>query len=285
MMKKRWFLLPAILYIVIAVPMISEGSVNLFGAHYLPADITEGDEVDFFIMVRDAENTGIERVYLQLEDEEYEMQIINDSKVGNWSEGILYHAKVKVEFSGNINLTYHSRSTNGNISNSDVITLAVEKKGKEDTILGMPKTYCAISVIFITLMIIFLTWSYFKGRRMQKGMEHVTGDSKMACSACGANISSDDEKCPKCGAVFEEEEHICGNCGEIISENDIKCGKCGTKLKSPSNLQKDHIKKKVDPDINKLHKRVDMKGKVECGKCGVVFLEKEGKCPECGRKS
>jgi RNA polymerase subunit RPABC4/transcription elongation factor Spt4 len=118
---------------------------------------------------------------------------------------------------------------------------------------------------------------------MQKEMDHVTGGAKMACSACGAVISLDDEKCPKCGAVFEDEEHICGNCGQIISEKDTKCPKCSTKLRSPNQIEKEQVKKKSDPDLKKLKKKVDMSGKMKCKNCGTVFLEKEEKCPQCGK--
>jgi len=240
--------------------------------------------VDFFITVKDTNNSGIDRVYLQLEEEEFEMERFHDPDIGNWSEGILFHAKVKIELDGEINLTFNTRSGNGSLENSDLITMTVEGREEVDTILGLPKTYCAISVIFITLIIIFLTWSYFKGKKMQKELEHDTGASKMACSACGAGISIEDEKCPKCGAVFEEEEHICGNCGKIISENDTKCSKCGTKLKVPEDIPKEQNRSKIEPDLKKLKKKIDMSGKVNCISCNTIFLEKEGKCPQCNKK-
>jgi uncharacterized OB-fold protein len=278
-------IISTILLCVFLLPASFGASGEIFGAHYLPADPEEDEEVDLFVYVRDPDNEGIERVYLDLSGEEYDMTRYDEDKEVNWTEGVLYHAAVKIKNGGDLNLTFHSRTVNGTISSTETISLFIEEKDKEDTILGLPRTYCLISVIFITLIVIFLTWSYFKGRRMQKEIEHTTGVSGMACSACGAGISPDDEKCPKCGAVFEEEEHICGNCGEVISESDTKCSKCGTKLKKVGDIPEKPPKKKEDPDLKKLKKNIDMTGKTKCKDCGAVYLKKEGQCPECARNS
>ncbi|MBN1540302.1 MAG: zinc ribbon domain-containing protein, partial [Candidatus Thermoplasmatota archaeon] len=153
----------------------------------------------------------------------------------------------------------------------------------DDTIFGLPKTYFAISVVFITVIVIFLTWSYFKGRRMQKKMKEEAENSNMVCSACGAPLSIDDKRCPGCHAEIEEEEHICGACKKAISEKDTVCPHCGVRLKNEIVDDKGREQGKKDPDLEKIGTKVDMTGKKRCGKCGAVYLEKEGSCPECGK--
>jgi RNA polymerase subunit RPABC4/transcription elongation factor Spt4 len=261
-----------------------EGSVSIFGEHMVPAEPEEGEDVEIFVLVTDTDLIGISSVECIIGNSSLAMDIYGSTEDTdlNWTRGVLYTTIWEAE-SGDHNISFRVTDIEGNITSLGSIRVSVEEDEKEDTIFGLPRTYCAISAIFITLMIIFLTWSYFKGRRMQKEMGDKTGASMMACSACGTRISPDDDKCPKCGAEFDEEEHVCGSCGEVISEDDDKCPKCGAKLKSSKKVGSVPSRKK-DRDLEKLKRKVDMKGKVRCANCGTVYLKKEKSCPECSEE-
>jgi len=284
----RYGLFFTVALIMVLVPAVSavEGKVQLIGDHFVPLEPEKGDAVEFFVLVLDDNGTGVDTVDLDLGGSKHTMKTYLDPQDDVSPYGMLYHCEVLFEEGGTYNTTYNAHLSNGTTITIKGHPLFINSstEEKDDTILGLPKTYCAISVLFITFIIIFLTWSYFKGRKMQKEMGASTGSSKIACSACGAPISMDDEKCPKCGAEFEEEEHICGNCGAVISEKDTRCRKCGVKLKGPITDEPKKPKPKEDPDLKKLKRKVDMAGKVKCRKCGAVYLKKEGVCPECGGK-
>jgi len=276
----------ALLLVLLTSAAVAEGKVQLLGDHFVPLEPEKGDTVEFFILVLDDNGTGVDAVELDLAGSKHTMEPYLGTEDDDPAGGTVYHCKVKIEEDGLYNTTYRAHLGNGTsvILNGHPVFINGTVDGKGDTILGLPKTYCAISILFMTFIVIFLTWSYFKGRKMQKETESATGSSRIACSACGAPISLDDEKCPKCGAEFEEEEHICGSCGAVISEKDSRCRKCGVKLRGPTPEKVVKEKPKADPDLKKLGRKVDMTGKVKCRKCGAVYLKKEGTCPECGGK-
>ncbi|MGA1792636.1 MAG: zinc ribbon domain-containing protein [Thermoplasmatota archaeon] len=286
-MRYAHIFLTVILLVFLPAVTVANGDVQLMGDHFIPLDPEEGDTVTFFVLVLDENDTGVRSVDLDIDGKKHVMEPYFGPLDDPTSKGTIYFCQVTMEESGTFNTTYIALLSNDTaiFNEGHQIFINGSAGNEADTILGLPKTYCAISVLFITFIVIFLTWSYFKGRRMQKEVEASTGSSKIACSACGAPISMDDEKCPKCGAEFEEEEHICGNCGAVISEKDQRCRKCGVKLKGPD-PDKEPVKKKKkeDPDLKKLGRKVDMTGKVKCRKCGTVYLKKEGSCPECSEK-
>jgi len=282
-MRSLIFTVVSSLLLLTLLSPFTSGEISIFNDHISPRDPEVGDELEIFVTVRDTGGVGINSVKCRIGNDTVEMEIFTlpEQEELNWTQGVLYSCMWKVQ-GGHHNISYLLNDTYGNLTFVDTPTLFIEGDDKaEDTIFGLPKTYCAISVIFITLIIIFLTWSYFKGRKMQKEMVDNTGSSMMSCSACGSKISPTDEKCPKCGVQFDDEEHVCGGCGEVISPEDGNCPKCGTRLKKArSDRVSDPLEKK-DRDLEKLGKNVDMKGKIRCANCGSVYLKKEKNCPEC----
>jgi rubrerythrin len=283
-------LLPVLLVSCLAIlflPASAAAEITVFEPYWMPEEPKEGSEFILLVVVRDAYGNGPSDVRVEFTNDTFDMlPAIPDPTSERWKEGVIFKAAITLEESGTHNFTIIAIDTNGSKSSTGTLNLTLQDKGDEgeNTILGMPRSYCSISIIFITLMIIFLTYSYFKGRRMQKGQEAVSGASKVACSDCGKAIDPADEKCPHCGAVFEEEEHLCGKCGKVISKDDKECPHCGIQLKTfVSDLPKKN--KKADKDLEKLkRKKIDMHGKVKCKGCGAVYLEKESRCPECGKK-
>jgi len=270
---------------LIFIPASVSAGITIFEPFHIPHEPEAGSEFTLMAVVKDTEGVGPAEVKVFFENNSFVMTpAVPDPTAERWTEGVLHTSTVILEDGGLHYFEITCSSLNGSMSTSGPLNLTVKARedNEEDKIFGMPRSYCSISVIFITLMIIFLTYSYFKGRKMQKGLEAVSGASKVACSDCGKPIDPSDAKCPHCGAVFEEEEHLCGKCGKIISRDDSKCPHCGTSLKTfiPTSQASG---KKMDLDLEKLKSRkIEMKGKVKCGKCGSIYLEKEGKCPECG---
>ena len=68
-MRKYLFILLAVFTVIISIPMNTKGEVDLFSGHYLPMEIKEGDDVDLFVVVRDTNNSGIDRVYARMEEQ------------------------------------------------------------------------------------------------------------------------------------------------------------------------------------------------------------------------
>ncbi|MGA1873804.1 MAG: hypothetical protein ACMUHY_09045 [Thermoplasmatota archaeon] len=284
-MRVRTIILLVLCLLSITISHEAGASAKLAGDHYQPREPVKGDEVSFFVLFSQGNGSSAGSVQLLIEGSVHEMEPYWEPDIDNTDGEILYHCVVIPQETGTFNITYKAFLDNGSsiILSGHPLTVFDTEKESDDLILGLPRTYCVISVLFITFIVIFLTWSYFKGRRMQKETEERTGASKIACSTCGATISMDDEKCPKCGAEFDEEEHICGSCGAVISGDDRKCRKCGVRLKLPEPEGLSGSDGGEDPDLKKIGKKVDMSGKVKCKKCGTVYLKKEGKCPECGR--
>ncbi|MGA1820431.1 MAG: zinc ribbon domain-containing protein [Thermoplasmatota archaeon] len=278
--------LSLVLLMLVPAAAMADGKVQLLGDHFVPLQPEKGDTVEFFVLVLEENDSAVISVDLDLGGKKHAMEPYFGPLDAPNSGGTIYHCLVQMEEEGTFNTTYIALLSNDTAVFQQGYRIFINGSSEDDadTIFGLPKAYCAISVLFITFIVIFLTWSYFKGRKMQKDMGDAAGSSKIACSACGAPISMDDEKCPKCGAEFEEEEHICGNCGAVISERDQKCRKCGVKLKGPDPDKEPGKKKKEDPDLKKIGKKVSMTGKVKCKKCGAVYLKKERKCPECNGK-
>jgi ribosomal protein L40E len=171
----------------------------------------------------------------------------------------------------------------GEWTTKDILEVNVKgtKEDDEDTILGLPRWYCSVSIIITTLLAIFFTWSYFKGRKMKREMEERENDLKVQCSECGKDVGLNDRTCPWCGVSLDEDEFICGKCGTGVSGEDEKCKKCGTRLeprKKPGTAtplgKKDDLEKK---------KKVDTKDKRTCRDCGAVLMKNEKVCPVCGK--
>ncbi|MFW3146144.1 MAG: zinc ribbon domain-containing protein [Thermoplasmatota archaeon] len=278
-MRILHLLVPA-LFSLLILPSVG-GEIVFSGVHWVPQVVTEGEETTIFVVVVASGQERIEEIniiYLNTTN-----RMTTDDPELNFSTGVLYTHVFSVKDQEVLIFNFNAVDANGMEWTSEEFNITVEPQDRNEgvTLFGLPRLYCSISIIFITLIVIFLTWSYFKGRRMQKDSERKTGVVMMSCSECGAPVGPDQERCARCGADLDEEEHLCGKCGGKVSDRDAKCPHCGSRLRP---VNKDELKdKKGDPDLEKLNKRVDLEGKVECPVCGAVYLENEKKCPQCGK--
>ncbi|MEA3559024.1 MAG: zinc ribbon domain-containing protein, partial [Candidatus Thermoplasmatota archaeon] len=225
-----------------------------------------------------------EDVILETNNSKKNMEpMVDITSNAEWKDGILHYCRITFDNPGSHDIRISMVFENETTITSNIFTIKVlesEEEKNNDTIFGFPKVYCGLSVIFLTFILILITWSYFKGRNIQKENVATTGAIKMTCSSCGSPVGPMDDICPKCNSRLDDEEHICGKCGSSISSDEVRCPKCKTLLKPVKRIDAG-LK---DPDIKKLNDVLDRKGKITCKKCGAVYLKNEGKCPECGSK-
>jgi RNA polymerase subunit RPABC4/transcription elongation factor Spt4 len=279
--------LPLVLMISIFCLILTisiDASSNITGTHWVPDLIYEDQEITVFTVIITNTSAIPEDVILETNDSKKNMEpMVDITYESSWEDGVLHYCKIAFEDPGPHDLRISMVFKNGTSITSNTFTIKVlesEEEENNDTILGFPKVYCGLSVIFLTFILILLTWSYFKGRNVQKENVANTGTIKMTCSACGSPVEPMDNICPKCNSRLDDEEHICGKCGSSISSDEVRCPKCRTMLKPVKRIDT----KLKDPDIKKLKEGLNRKGKITCKKCGAVYLKKEGKCPECGLK-
>lgn len=262
--------------------LVVNGEVFPTGTHWYPEEVREGERFTIFTVIISDDGSAPDIVNAKYQGETIQMQAMEENIADlNWSVGVLFHSEITPEFNKNTTIEIEITLDNGSISSFSIEgPVIIEEKGEEDdTILGLPRIYCGLSVIFITFIVLLLTWSYFKGRNIQKQNVKMTGAIRISCSSCGAEVGPDDPRCGKCGADLDEEEHVCGKCGKLISSDDDECPKCGTRLRSVQKGSEEvKIKQKRDKEI-----LVDPEKKVTCRQCGAVYLKEEKKCPECGK--
>lgn len=264
----------------------SASGIEASNLHWNPSNITEGGPSTIFVMVRNISLNESISVHLLVEDANLTMTQWEEDDMTNGD--VIYSVEHEFTDPGIHNITVivltDTDSTSIIIGR---ISVDEDNDGKDDTILGMPRWWCSVSIIIATGAFIFITWAYFKGRKLQIQKEQETGVAGSQCSECGKNVSDDADRCPHCGADLSDVEYVCGKCGKLVSSSAEKCPHCGTILhnmgKGENAISRDRKgKKKFDPDLKKLDSPLNMKGKVECYECGCVYLRKETSCPECG---
>ncbi len=197
----------------------------------------------------------------------------------------IYMTEVKFGESGDILVTeQHLVGSHWSDVRSFNVTVKQEK-AVNDKIFGLPDWYCSIGVLILTLTLIFITWAYFKGRRIQKNRK-VDAPGQIKCSDCGRSLKGTEENCPYCGVELTGEEYLCGKCGKIVGPSDERCEACGSRLGSgkeiitPNVRSQRTIKKNKRPTSNS---PVSDSMKRTCDGCGTVLLRSELTCPICGR--
>lgn len=103
-----------------------------------------------------------------------------------------------------------------------------------------------------------------------KCQKKVTEDSKF-CSACG--FSMEILTCPKCGTKREEDSLFCKECGEKIPVFEMM-EDVNENVLVMQNIEADEMS---DEEIDEIDY-----DKIQCMKCGQVFLWHERVCPKCG---
>lgn len=278
---KKWFL--PILLILFALTWLpcDISAIPIGGIHWHPQNPVEGDEITIFAVVDYQEDGDDPRIRMIYDEKPKNMMPINKTDTGD-SEEIIYSTTISVRKAKEINITIESHENGSWVKRweGSIKISEKEESNEHDDLLGLPRWWCAISVIFATIVLIFLTWSYFRGKRIQKRYIEETGASGIICSECGKPIQKDSVKCPYCGADLVEEEYICGKCGSPLSKDIEKCPECGAHL-SEIKRENGEVDLKTTPKKSGKRSRSVAK-KVTCNKCGCVYMKSEGKCPECG---
>jgi len=258
---------------------------NALGEIWVQSDLEEvivDERIDLYFVVFNSTNK-IEGVRLTLDDEMINVNIsIPDLKAdGGWFA--VCYAELSIGNSGAQELQVQLL-INGSWHDAEKIDINVRSDDKDDdenTIFGLPRWYCSVSIIGITVIVIFFTWSYFKGRKMQKEKVMATGNTSIQCSECGKDVGTEEKFCPWCGVSLDEEEFVCGKCSKPVSKTDVECPNCGTRLLKQKETPKVSVDKKPK---KKKSKDLNMKEKRTCSKCETVLMKKEKVCPICGKK-
>lgn len=161
-----------------------------------------------------------------------------------------------------------------------------KKEAGGGNFLDLPDWYCSVGVILLTLGALFLTWSYFKGRRMQKKPD-MEDNEMFKCSDCGRPLKGNEDACPWCGVEITGEEYICGKCKKGVGPDDSRCPHCGASLITDSGGGSSGKKSTANRSSKKNRTRttdIPQESKKKCRNCGTVLLKSESKCPVCGKE-
>ena len=284
MISSRWWI-----YLLV-IPMISwmisldiaSGDDEIPSAsdvHLVPLDPMAGEEFDIFVYISDTNLSREYEIFLNIESISFKLERYNTSDIGQKYHH-LYHSTIELDRAGALSFNVTTKiESNTTVLLSGELRITERPSDEDDTILGLPRWWCGISVIIGTLFIIFLTWAYFKGRSLRKnGMNDIK--KKATCSSCGSYINDGDNICGKCGSDLDEVEYICGKCGKQITQGSRSCPHCGSRLKKGIGEKEQTI----DQDLGKLYRDTDMKGKVSCPNCDGIISITDRTCPACNKK-
>jgi RNA polymerase subunit RPABC4/transcription elongation factor Spt4 len=271
---------------VSAIPLLTAEAME--EGRYLmePEDPFEGESVTISFLVM---NNSLNRVYgarLSSGNRYFNASAYLTEEINDTATMILFSCVINLEESGEAELIEeHYDGYDWTFAGSFNITVK-DKETESGNFLGLPDWYCSVGVIILTLGALFLTWSYFKGRRMRKSDR--MGDKEIfKCSDCGRPLKGDEDACPWCGVEITGEEYICGKCRKSVGPDDRSCPHCGASLvtdsrdvsreRKSSNPGSDKKSRSRTTDIPKYSKK-------KCGSCGTVLLKSESKCPVCGKE-
>jgi len=149
----------------------------------------------------------------------------------NWSQGVLYEGTLRLDDMGNHTVIISVKGEGTTVTFLYNLTM---KEGAADhngpTLLGLPRWYCALSIVFLTLLLMFITFAYFKGRTLQRTRMLKEGQSYEFCSSCGARTRSKDRVCPSCRKELVDSIELCGRCRTKVQNGSSKCPSCGVRL-------------------------------------------------------
>lgn len=242
-------------------------------------EILEGEPISIIFTTVNDTGTEVFDVRLSVDGVFFNANISQPSFLNGTGWVIVCSVTLTFEGSGKKEAIVEQLLSSGWVDKGTLTIDVKEKDDEENTIFGLPRWYCSVSIIVLTIMIIFFTWSYFKGRKMKREMGSDPGTLSIQCSECGKPVGTEERFCPWCGASLDEEEFICGKCRKPVSKDDKKCPHCDAGLlpdrkdeKEISGSNKDTAEKK---------KKVDMTKKRTCKHCGTVLMKDEKVCPVC----
>jgi predicted amidophosphoribosyltransferase len=123
----------------------------------------------------------------------------------------------------------------------------------------------AVALLLIGIGIVLFFVGKFKGGGVTKEKkaslptEQPVEVKGLSCSACGEEITTDDQFCGSCGAQVERVEPVkeappaaCASCGAPLSPDEQFCGECGRKVTFAEPFKKDPV---VEPSVPKVRGR------------------------------
>ena len=251
-----------------------------------PEKPVEDETIKISFLVMNNSMDPVFKIRLSFHNESFNAFPTLETEVNKTTTVILFTSYIKIGKTGEVILS--EEHFDGSVwIEVGSFNITIEKKEKEDkNFLGLPDWYCSVGVILLTIGALFLTWSYFKGRKMQK-REVLEYDQGFKCSDCGRPLKEEEDKCPWCGVEITGEEYICGKCKKIVKSDDRECPYCGAPLLLESDIPPPRgslpgSKKMGDKKSRTIE--IPDKGKKKCSNCGTVLLRSEKKCPICGKQ-
>ncbi|MCU0798266.1 MAG: hypothetical protein MUC62_01170 [Candidatus Thermoplasmatota archaeon] len=152
----------------------------------------------------------------------------------NWTEGVRYIGTLNLDEKGNRSIIISVTEGGKIVTFSHNITIDENGSGPgRSTIFGLPRWYCALSTVLLTIFLMFITFAYFKGRALQRTRMAQDGQSYEFCSSCGTRTRSHDLVCPSCKKDLLERIEVCGKCRSKVIDGSSLCPSCGIALAEP----------------------------------------------------
>lgn len=155
--------------------------------------------------------------------------------VVNWTIGAIYEGTLRLDDHGNRTITIKVKGEGTVVTFIYNITVKEDKPDHQGgTILGLPRWYCALSVVFLTVLLIFITFAYFKGRTLQRAKMAHDGQTYEFCSSCGTRTFPQGKVCPSCKKDLIDSIEVCGKCRSKVPKGSSTCPSCGVRLAAHS---------------------------------------------------
>jgi RNA polymerase subunit RPABC4/transcription elongation factor Spt4 len=265
--------------IILLSPTVSGQHATNDDIHLSPEEPVKGESTIIELFVVNDTSGPVEGVRLIKNEKIYQCRKILNYNVSENVSFEVYRTEIVFSSQGFMILKEQHLINSVWIDIRTINVSVISRDDEKDGIFGLPDWYCSIAVVFLTIIAIFLTWAYFKGRRIRKEVLHDEEKTHFRCSDCGRPLKSDDEVCPWCGVSIIGEEYVCGKCNSGVGRNDRICGTCGANLK----LEIKHpVERKRSRDMGR-KTPIDDSLKRKCSYCGTVLIEKEKECPVCGK--
>ncbi len=289
-MDMRWSIPTVFSFIIVSVLILilhpTNGSEDEPGSYFIhPEEPQKGEMTTIQILVVNDSSSPVMGVRLSISGKFYYSFVILNNGSNQTHSIDIYMTEVKFGESGDHVVTeQHLVGSEWSDIRSFNVTIYKEK-AENDKILGLPDWYCSIGVLILTITLIFITWAYFRGRRIQKS-RIVEAPGQIKCSDCGRSLAGTEEHCPYCGVELTGEEYLCGKCGKMVGPSDERCGACGSRLGSRKEIITKDVGSRRSPKRKngKISKSlVSDSLKNTCDGCGTVLLRSELTCPICGK--
>jgi hypothetical protein len=222
----------AIFALVLTVTLPASGTLTVEDISTSRESPLAGERFEVRCLIRSVNGTGPDLVEVRAGDLKATMYPSTDAI--DWTQGVAYEGRIALDKPGNYTLTITVSTGEGTLTFFHDLTV-VENEGRAEgeTILGLPRWYCALSVVIFTIFIMFLTFAYFKGRSIHRERSSDNVKTREFCSSCGSPLSPEDTACPSCRKELKGRVEVCGMCRSAVPSGSPRCPSCGTHLTDP----------------------------------------------------